>query len=253
MKPETDSEMAFNPLQNFDLRITPLFTKKGRRESRFSTSSRGSSTPTAFRKTVVGLVHLEDLGPDAFYKSLLLDTVNELNMLRMEKCCTGLVLRIQDDVYPTQTVELVETLVKQNIDVMLMCDTDSTILGSIDFSSIIGVILENSTILPNGQRRDFFRSDRFRERMSRCASERVKRPTFFLGFNDIWETRPSAAVVRRSFKIAEFFGATLTHGPLHKLGTPTSKFPVSMSGFDFLKSNEIVEVCEQSLPSWSPC
>jgi hypothetical protein len=246
MIPETDSEMAFNPLQNFDLRITPLFTKTGRRESRFSTSSRASGS-AGFRKTVVGLVHLEDLGPDAFEENMLLDTVYELNMLRIEKYCTGLVLRIQDDVYPSQTMNLVDALSKQHIDVMLMCDTDASILGSIDFGSVIGVILENSTILPNGQRRDFFRSDRFRERMSRCASERVKRPTFFLGFNDVWDTRPTAAVVRRAFKIAEFFGATLSHGPVHKLGNPHSKFPVSMSGFDFLKSNDIVEVCTRGL------
>lgn len=235
LRPEADSEIAFNPLQNFDLRITPLFTKTGKRESRFSTMSKKGASA----KTVLALVDLEDLGPDAFLGDLL-ETVYELNMLRMEKMATGFVMKIHDDVFPTQTVSLLEAMTKQGVQVMLMCDTDAEILRSIDFDMLFGVILENSTILLNGERRDFFRSDRLRGVMSRCAEVRVERPTFFLGFHDLWETRPTAAVVRRAFKLAEFFGATLTHGPLGQ--QRHTKFPISMSGFDYLKGNQIVDV-----------
>lgn len=235
LRPEADPEIAFNPLQNFDLRITPLFTKTGKKESRFSTMSKKGNSA----KTVLALVDLEDLGPDAFLGDLL-ETVYELNMLRMEKMAAGFVVKIHDDVFPTQTVGLLEAMTKQGVQVMLMCDTDAEILRSIDFDMLFGVILENSTILLNGERRDFFRSDRLRGVMSRCAEVRVERPTFFLGFHDLWETRPTAAVVRRAFKLAEFFGATLTHGPFGQ--QRHTKFPISMSGFDYLKGNQIVDV-----------
>ncbi|KAE9969605.1 hypothetical protein EG328_006786 [Venturia inaequalis] len=235
LRPEADSEIAFNPLQNFDLRITPLFTKTGKKESRFSTMSKKGTSA----KTVLALVDLEDLGPDAFLGDLL-ETVHELDMLRMEKMASGFVVKIHDDVFPTQTVSLLEAMTKQGVQVMLMCDTDAEILRSIDFDMLFGVILENSTILINGERRDFFRSDRMRGIMSRCAEVRVERPTFFLGFHDLWETRPSAAVVRRAFKLAEFFGATLTHGPFGQ--QRLTKFPISMSGFDYLKGNQIVDL-----------
>lgn len=236
LRPEADPEIAFNPLQNFDLRITPLFTKTGKRESRFSTASKKGSSA----KTVLALLDLEDLGPDAFAGDLL-ETVYELNMLRMEKMASGFVVKIHDDISLSQTVSLLEALTKPGVQVMLMCDTDADILRAIDFSMLFGVILENSTILANGERRDFFRSDRLRGVMARCAEERIERPTFFLAFHDLWEMRPTAAVVRRAFKLAEFFGATLTHGPFDQ--QRHTKLPISMSGFDYLKGNRIVDVC----------
>ncbi|QDS72759.1 hypothetical protein FKW77_004222 [Venturia effusa] len=245
LRPEADSEIAFNPLQNFDLRITPLFTKTGKRESRFSTASKKG----AASKTVLALVDLEDLGPDAFLGDLL-ETVHELNMLRMEKMASGFVVKIHDNVFPDHTVSLLEAMTKQSVQVMLMCDTDAEILRSIDFDMLFGIILESSTILPNGERRDFFRSDRLRGVMSRCADVRVERPTFFLGFHDLWETRPTAAVVRRAFKLAEFFGATLTHGPFGQ--QRHTKFPISMSGFDYLKGNDIVDLQKAWVNESSP-
>jgi hypothetical protein len=249
LQPKVDSEITFNPLQNFDLRITPLFTRTGGAGSRFSTLSRTSSPDCSRgpRKTFVGLVDTQDLGPEAFAGEELHETVSELNMLRTEKGYTGLVLRVHDNINPSQTIELLNLLFKKKVGVMLMCDTDSTLLQSVNFGLLIGLILENSTILVDGQRRGFFQSDGLRSIMDRCAHERVERPSFFLGFNDLWETRPTAAVVRRAFKIAEFFGATLTHGPLNR--TTTEKFPISMSGFDYLKGDQIVEVCHNLLPT----
>jgi hypothetical protein len=243
LRPKIDSEITFNPLQNFDLRITPLFTRTGGAGSRFSTSSRTSSPDRARgpRKTLVGLVDTQDFGPGAFEGEELRETVNELNMLRTEKGFTGLTLRVHDNLHPSRTIDLLDLLFRKKIGVILMCDTDSVLLRSVNFGLLIGLILENSTILSNGQRRDFFQSDRLRSIMDRCAQERLVRPSFFLGFNDLWETRPTAAVVRRAFKLAEFFGATLTHGPLNR--SATERFPISMSGFDYLKGDQIVTVC----------
>jgi hypothetical protein len=249
-----DPDIKFNPLQNFDLRIAPLFANTGGKEARFSTTSRPSSptgTRSGPRKTCVGLVDLQDLGPEALDSEELPETVNELNMLRIEKGLAGLVLRAHDNISLPRIMELLDVLFQHKIGVMLMCDTDAVLLKSIDFGLLIGIILENSTILGNGQRRDFFQSDRLRAVMDKCASARVERPSFFLGFNDLWEMRPTAAVVRRAFKLAEFFGATLTHGPVNRIGS--HEVPISLSGFDYLKGPQIVDVSTKvTYPSLNP-
>jgi hypothetical protein len=245
LEPETDSELKFNPLQNFDLRIIPLFTaREGSTGShQFATSNRSaSSAKGAARKTVVGYVDLQDIGHEALLDESIPETARELDLLRIEKCCAGLILRVNDSLCPTQLSELLHTLCQQRVGVMVICDPDSEILRSIDFGLLIGGIFENSTICTNGQRRDFFRTIRLREIMGRCADERVERPRFFVGFHDLWHTRPTSAVVRRSYKIAEFYGATLVQGKIDQDEDLQRKLPISMSGFDYLKSNDTVAV-----------
>jgi hypothetical protein len=81
--------------------------------------------------------------------------------------------------------------------------------------------------------------------MVRCAEERVERPDFFVGFHDVWEARPSAAVARRATKIAQHFGAVLEH-EASRLSGPvwvnTPRLPVSMSGFEYLRRSDTSEV-----------
>jgi hypothetical protein len=244
LRPEVDPEIKFNPLQNFDMSITPLFTRTGVQDSRFSSPSRAASPSFAVAsKSVVGLVDLQDLSPEELHRDAMMDTVNELNMLRIEKRCAGLVLRVSGHVGPTQTSQLLYTLCQRNVGVIIMSEPDEPVLRHINFAHTIGVILENSTIFPDGQRRDFFRANNVRAAMKRCAHERVQRPAFFVGFHDLWDVRPTAAVVRRAFKLAEFYGATLTHGPKGQHVKAQSQHSISMSGFDYLKAKDTVEVC----------
>jgi hypothetical protein len=247
LRPGNDSPDAFNVLQGYDLRIIPLFTERSRskKTTRFSSSSRRQ--PSVSRgapcKVVVGLFALEDLGPDAISENALLDTVIVLDMLRHEKECSGLVIRVSDNACPMQITDLLYELCKRQIAVIIMCDPNAKILTSINFGLLVGAIFENACILRDGHHRDFFRSARVRELMGICTEEKVERPEFFVGFHDLWHVQPTAGVVRRAYKLAQYFGATLEHGLALDLEWELDcKLPISLSGFDYLKRSDVVEV-----------
>ncbi|KAF2423713.1 hypothetical protein EJ08DRAFT_595586 [Tothia fuscella] len=181
--------------------------------------------------------------------------VRKLDIILLGKGCKGLVLRISDVMGHERMKELLRTCHTWKIEVIVMCRPDDAILEWVDFSIIAGLILENATILPNGHRRDFFRAERVRELMAQCAEKRIERPSFFVGFYDLWHTRPTAAVVRRAFKVAEYYGATLEHLPLMDAyweDNAKRKLPMSLGGFDYLKRPETVNLqkrwTEETIP-----
>ncbi|VBB79640.1 Putative Glycosyltransferase Family 4 [Podospora comata] len=113
---------------------------------------------------------------------------------------------------------------------------DSLPLSHVDLSLVAGLIIQNACILPDGTRRDFFRSYPLRSLMSRVLGERSDRPWFFVGFWDRWDIRPSPAVVVRGEKLARHFEGVLAHGP------NGGEMGRSVSGFEVLRKPETTDL-----------
>jgi len=112
-------------------------------------------------------------------------------------------------------------------------------------------MIKNACVLSDGRRRDFFRAVQLRECVARCKRQMKKRPEFFLGFLEVWTTRPSAATLRRAFKLADFFGAVIQAQAASQHNTRTD---MSLSAFDWLKRPEIVylQKCWAQNPALKP-
>ncbi|KAK0707728.1 hypothetical protein B0H67DRAFT_543007 [Lasiosphaeris hirsuta] len=169
------------------------------------------------------------------------------NLVCKDKSVLAIVIRIVDSAelggreeLPEFVIELLWQLHSQRVPVLLnFHHDDSSVARQVDLGLLVGIIIENACILPDGQRRDYFHSRPLREAMSRCAGERARRPEFFVGFHDGWDKRPSAAVICRAVKLATHFGAVLEH---HAKGETTGRLPLSMSGFVYLRKAEVTEL-----------
>ncbi len=112
--------------------------------------------------------------------------------------------------------DLIAQLNAHKVPVILSCHHDDHgVFDYVSFKTLVGVIIENACILRDGQRRDYFQSRRLREVITMCAAQRAVRPGFFVGFHDVWESRPSAAVVCRAVKVARHFEAVLEHADVN--------------------------------------
>lgn len=262
------SGLDLDSVQNYDLGIVPLFSgavdyssytvPPSRCESSGpSLFSRKSYDPGAGRpstqstlvagKHTIGLVDVQDFGVSCLLERGVEEAVRQMDILRFGKGCRGLAIRLSHDTDAELVVELLQTLFDRSIEVIVMCNPDVKIWNLVDFDLIAGIIIENGCILANGHRRDFFRASRVRHLMGKCAEKRVDRPSFFVGFYDLWHIRPSAGVVRRSFKLAEFYGAAFEHAPLAEAyweSNQRRRLPLSLGAFDYLKRADTVEVCK---------
>ncbi|KAF3906253.1 hypothetical protein ABW20_dc0102363 [Dactylellina cionopaga] len=119
-----------------------------------------------------------------------------------------------------------------------------TDIFGLDMTQMGGVIFENACIHADGQRRDFFQGSELRYGLGRCARQRETRPEFFVGFHDTWEIQPQPAIVRRAFKLAKFFGATLQVASSRSLSQIEECYPTEMclSGFDWLKRDDVIQL-----------
>lgn len=267
--PEDNSSVfGLDPAQNYDLGIIPLFSGSTDYSSYTVPSSRcpspgpssfgrGTPSPATGRASIqstlvagkhtLGLVDIQDFGVSCLLERGVTEAVRKMDILRVEQGCKGLAVRISDDASTELVVELLQTLFDWAVEVIVMCNSDAKIWSLVDFDQIAGIIIENGCILANGHRRDFFRATRVRHLMGKCAEKRVDRPSFFAGFYDLWHSRPSASVVRRSFKLAEFYGAAFEHVPLADAyweNNQRRKLPLSLGAFDYLKRLDTVEVCK---------
>ncbi|SPJ88071.1 uncharacterized protein FTOL_12540 [Fusarium torulosum] len=145
-----------------------------------------------------------------------------------------------------RTNYLLACLASIEVPVILVCQHDCEAIDDVDLSIASGLIVENACILSNGQRRDYFKARRLRDTMARCTLQRDKRPDFFVGFLDRWETQPMPSVVRRAAKIAQHFDAVIEHGPIDPTasGKASSLESASktMSAFEYLRHAEMVEL-----------
>ncbi|PNS18882.1 hypothetical protein CAC42_5421 [Sphaceloma murrayae] len=157
----------------------------------------------------------------------------------------GLVL-LFDDTHKAATInQLLESLQKNGIPVIFMAETDAFLLDSLNFTYIDGVILQNAHVLRNGQRRDYFKAARLREQVARVKRQQKTRPEFFLGFLELWNQQPSAAILRRAYKLADFFGAVVEARPASTSLPDRQKKEMPLSGFDYLKKMDVVWVQKQ--------
>jgi hypothetical protein len=160
-----------------------------------------------------------------------------INNLRLRQGLHGIVVPYSQDDSAEDINALLIALRNLHVSVILKGDPALAIVDSISFALIDGFMIKNACVLPDGQRRDFFRAASLRECVARCKRQMKKRPEFFMGFLEVWTIRPSAATLRRAFKLADFFGAVIQAQAASQHNTRTE---MSLSGFDWLKRPEIV-------------
>ncbi|KAH0279928.1 glycosyltransferase family 4 protein, partial [Aureobasidium melanogenum] len=188
-------------------------------------------------------------GPTIFYGALmstpglsdksLESRAASINSLRLRQGLQGVVLSYSRDDSAGKINTLLIALKDLHVSVILKGDPDLDIVDSISFALIDGFMIQNACILPDGQRRDFFRAVQVRECIARCKRQMEHRPDFFMGFLEVWMIRPSAATLRRAFKLADFFGAVIQ---VQAVSQNNTRIEMSLSGFDWLKRPEIVNL-----------
>lgn len=187
--------------------------------------------------------------PTIFYGAIkpLSELLNEtlegraasINNLRLKQGLQGVVISYGRDDSAENINALLIALRKQHVSVIVKGDPDLEVVNSISFALIDGFMIQNACLFPDGQRRDFFRAVQVRECVARCKRQMKHRPEFLMGFLEVWATRPSAATLRRAFKLADFFGAVIQ---VQALSQHNTRLEMSLSGFDWLKRPEIVHL-----------
>lgn len=169
----------------------------------------------------------------------------QLATIHLDSGASCLALRLGEGSNPQTVEQLVRELLRLNVPTVLMAPFDLPHLADIRFTNVLGAIVEGALILPNGHRRDYFRALALRNTVTKCANERERRPNFFFGMLDLWDVRPSAAVIKRGDKLARHFGAVFSHRPSHAIFSYEPSPPVpsaTIGGFEQLRRGEITEL-----------
>lgn len=227
-----------------DLLMLPITITRGSGPDGESRSS-ALTTTNIPAKLSLASVDLHGLGTHALDDTEVHSTAEFLVGVHAQNELAGLALRCTKVEQPGQVHKLVKRLRDEHISVLILCNHDSDTLGSIDLQHASGIILENACILPNGERRDYFRSKQLRTAMARCMKIREDTPDFFIGFLELWEQRPHPSVIRRAVKLAEHFGAIIEHGPSNpalEIANPVKEATSTLSGFEYLRRSESTEV-----------
>ncbi|EON67197.1 hypothetical protein W97_06450 [Coniosporium apollinis CBS 100218] len=116
-----------------------------------------------------------------------------------------------------------------------------------DLQLYSGVVVKNASILPNGERRDFFQLEKMKPTVKAFVSQACLRPFAVL----MWETIDdnvvlSHAVVKRSYNWTEFHGAVSWIGTVSALTDATLNAPMlqPLGAFDWLKEGKIMKLHE---------
>lgn len=211
-------------------------------------SSRTTLNEIPTVKMTLARIRMEDFGLE---ESHLVEAAQSLAMAQMLNGWAGYTLECTTTHTAQDTNYFLACLASLEVPVILSCQHDCEAIDHVDLSLASGVILENACILPSGERRDYFKSRRLRDTMARCSVQRDKRPEFFVGFLDLWESRPKPSVVRRAAKIAQHFDAVMEHGPID--GANASSLVSSsktMSAFEYLRRSEMIEVSDNTNPRY---
>lgn len=230
-------------MRSYDLVIIPVTMGDGPGDvaaDSYSINSRRSVLNDVPAKMTLAHIRMEEFGHE---DSQLTEAAQSLALVQTLNDWAGFALECTSTGRTEQTNYLLACLASLDVPVILQCHHDSEAIDHVDLSLASGVIIENACILPNGQRRDYFKARRLRDTMARCSTQRDKRPDFFVGFLDRWATRPKPSVVRRAAKVAQHFDAVMEHGS----STDAKAYPLesatkALSGFEFLRRAEMVEV-----------
>lgn len=248
----TESLVDIAEQRNYDLTIVPLAIDNVSGDESWYSSTCASSVSGIARPEGPNLayVDLKDINPAAPNQHDIATTTDNLINSCKRSNFSGLAMRPSDLLPAGQANQLIQRLRYRGISVLLICDHDASDIDSLSWEYISGIILENACILPNGQRRDYFQSKRLRSLMIRCATERNKKPGFFVGFSELWEARPHPSVIRRAVKLADHFGAVVEHGPVELKDNreKTAKHASqTLSGFEYLRRGDVTEVRKRFL------
>jgi len=228
--------------QDYDLHILGLRRPK---VERFEESLPEVGQPVdASARTTFGFLDAWDWGNRTSEYNLI-EATRQMDEMRRAQGCAGLVLLANVVPFPKDFNPLLQALRRQSVNVIIMAQPDDPFVDYINFNLVAGIIFMNACVLPNGMRRDFFQASQLREGIGRCARQRKTRPDFFLGFLDLWDVRPTAATVRRAGKFADFHSA-IVHVRPRTSATRVEPYQRGkeawLSGFDWLKKPEVIEV-----------
>ncbi|POR39127.1 Uncharacterized protein TPAR_00687 [Tolypocladium paradoxum] len=207
-----------------------------------ASSMTGATIPT---KMNLASVDLGTLGSAAFEDDVLHHTATFLADTCLQNGLAGLAVRSSTSLEPQQVERLIELLYLRDISVLLLCNHESEELDSISFEHASGIVIENATILRNGERRDYFQAKRLRSLMARCGKERETRPEFFIGFLELWHHRPHPSLIRRAVKLADHFGAVVEQGPVNprmRSEAYSKDASRTLSGFEYLRRVDVTEL-----------
>ncbi|KAJ0136340.1 Uncharacterized protein HZ326_20640 [Fusarium oxysporum f. sp. albedinis] len=242
---ELDVQSPNGSYREYDLVVLPLYMGGSvRGESGGSHSSIYTVEHVASKMSLAN-IDIDAFGPDALEDLHIEKTIDFLLNIHLRNELAGFALQCSIPKKPGQVNYLLEQLYSLNIPVLLSCQHDSEALDSISFIHASGLIIENACILPNGDRRDYFKAKRLRQIVARVSTEREQRVDFFLGFLDKWDRKPRPSVVRRAAKLAEHFGAVIEHGPkdANVLLKATNMCATrTLSGFEYLRRSETIEL-----------
>lgn len=175
-------------------------------------------------------------------------TARDLASQASQNGTDGLAIRLSSTKQAKNLDELLSAIQLTSSPIIFIAPHDSDSWHSLDLTTVSGIIIENATILPSGERRDYFRSRTLRQIMARCNAERSQRQDFFVGFHDMWEVRPHPAVIRRAVKLADHFGAVIEHGLVLtedddvSLGASRRPAASTLSGFEYLRRGDCTEL-----------
>lgn len=203
-------------------------------------------------QVIFGSVNMARLSFDGGHRSqnsdvsLMTDLINEA---RMEQGLNGLILCHRPGDSISSTDRILRQFRQQLVPIILQAEASEDLWDVLDYNLVDGVVVENACIQRNGQRRDFFRAARVRDIAAQSKEHRKNRSGFFFGFLEIYDELPTAAVIRRAYKLADFFGALLElkDGNAHPIADPIKEIP--LSAFDSLKSADIAWLQK----AWSNC
>ncbi|KAH6896747.1 hypothetical protein B0T10DRAFT_506131 [Thelonectria olida] len=241
---ESDALSIHRTTRSYDLVVLPLYMKGSVAGEDGDSRSSVGTMERVVAKMSLASVDIDSFGSDALEDYQIEETADFLAETCSRNGLNGLALQVSTAKKPEQMDALLERLYRSRISVLLSCNHDSKALDSISLTYASGLILENACILPNGERRDYFKAQRFRDIVSRCHREREERPNFFIGFLDRWEKQPHPATIRRAVKLAEHFGAVIEHGPLDPslAKEPVTSATQTLSGFEYLRRSEIIQL-----------
>jgi len=190
--------------------------------------------------TMLCLVRTPRMDPTVSNQERLAVVFDKVKPLQTSQNFAGLVLPA--DLLPKSPYnEFLRYLQSLNTPVLLQSSPPYTDIHGVNFNFVDGVIFENACIHSDGERRDFFQAMELRQGLGRAARQRETRK-FFVGFHDLWESRPEPAIIRRAFKFAKFYNTCLQVGPTKSLSNIEECVPVEMclSGFDWLKRDDVL-------------
>ncbi|SPO01406.1 uncharacterized protein DNG_04082 [Cephalotrichum gorgonifer] len=206
-------------------------------------------------RSVMPLVNLDSIFPPKSSEKSVASGALHLATIHLDSGASCLALRISKTSVPQIVDQLTRELLRLNVPVVLISAFNFPQLKTIPFGNIMGVILESALILPTGLRRDYFSAHPMRTVVTKCAKERERRPGFFFGFLDLWDERPSAAVVKRAEKVAKHFGAVFSHRSARAIcaGEPSPPAPwATIGGFEQLRRPETTDIhsawCLEEMP-----